>query len=110
MVRHGHAGAAQEHGDRKEGAVAELVRHVAAVVRLSDTRGKTMNERVPAAVAAVSAIVILAYACATAPATNPSPTPNTQQGAGQQMPGGPGGPAGPGGPRVPLTDSARRVR
>jgi hypothetical protein len=64
-----------------------------------------MNERVPAAVAAVSAIVILAYACATAPTTNPSPAPNAQQpAAGQQMPGGPGG------PRVPLTDSARRVR
>src|SRR5712675_1705019 len=68
-----------------------------------------MNERVPAAVASVSAIVILVYACATAPTTNPSPTPNTQQpAAGQQAPGGP--PGGPGGPRVPLTDSARKVR
>ena len=64
-----------------------------------------MSERVPAAVAAVSAIIILAYACATAP-SNPSPTTNTQQPvAAQQVPGGP-----PGGPRVPLTDSARRVR
>jgi hypothetical protein len=67
-----------------------------------------MSERVPAVVAAVSSIIIVAYACATAPTTtNPSPT--TQQPvAGQQMPGGP--PGGPGGPRVPLTDSARRVR
>ena len=68
-----------------------------------------MSERVPAAIAAVSSIVILVYACATAPTTtvsNPSPNVNAQQpSAAQQMPGGP-----PGGPRVPLTDSARRVR
>jgi hypothetical protein len=63
-----------------------------------------MSERVPAAVAAVSAIIIVAYACATAP-SNPSPTTNTQQPVGAQINGGP-----PGGPRVPLTDSARRVR
>jgi Photosynthetic reaction centre cytochrome C subunit len=63
-----------------------------------------MTERVPAAVAAVSSIVILVYACATAPPTT-NPTPTQQPAAGQQMPGGP-----PGGPRVPLTDSARRVR
>jgi hypothetical protein len=62
-----------------------------------------MTERVPAAIAAVSSIVILVYACATAPATNPSPSPNTQ-------PVAQGQPAGPGGQRVPLTDSARRVR
>ena len=71
-----------------------------------------MSERVPAAIAAVSSIVILVYACATGPTTtttNPSPVPSAQQpvGAGQ-MPGGP--PRGAGGPRVPLTDSARRVR
>jgi photosynthetic reaction center cytochrome c subunit len=58
-----------------------------------------MSERVPAAIAAASSIIILAYACATAP-TNPSPTPNTQQTVGQ----------GPGGQRVPLSDSARRAR
>src|SRR6202140_5531657 len=65
-----------------------------------------MNERVPAAIAVVSSIIIGGYACATAPPTNPSPVP--QPVAGQQMPGGP--PGGPGGQRVPLTDSARRVR
>jgi hypothetical protein len=65
-----------------------------------------MSERVPAVVAAVSSM-ILVYACATAPTTtNPSPT--KQPAAGQQMPGGP--PGGPGSPRMPLTDSARRVR
>ncbi len=64
-----------------------------------------MSERVPAAVAAVSAIIIVAYACATVP-SNPSPTTNTQQPvATQQAPGG-----RLGGPRIPLTDSARRVR
>jgi photosynthetic reaction center cytochrome c subunit len=68
-----------------------------------------MSEKVPAAITAVLSIVILAYACATAPATNPSaspspsPSPNTQ-------PVAQGRPAGPGGQRVPLTDSARRVR
>jgi hypothetical protein len=64
-----------------------------------------MSDRVPAAIAVVSSIIIVAYACATAPATTTtqSPAPATAQ----QMPGGPGG---PGGPRVPLTDSARRVR
>ena len=64
-----------------------------------------MSERVPAAIAVVSSIIIVGYACATAPTTNPSPQ---QPVAGQQMPGGP--PGGPGGQRVPLTDSARRVR
>jgi hypothetical protein len=67
-----------------------------------------MTDRVPAAIAAVSSIVILVYACATTPTTNPSPATNAQQPAAQgQFPGGP--PGGPGG-RVPLTDSARRVR
>ena len=62
-----------------------------------------MTDRVPALVAATTAIVIIAYACATAPATNPTPQPVAQA---QNAPGGP--PAG--GPRIPLTDSARRVR
>ena len=61
-----------------------------------------MSDRIPAGIAAVSSILILAYACATTPATNPSPSPNTQPVAQGQ--------AGPGGQRVPLTDSARRVR
>jgi hypothetical protein len=61
-----------------------------------------MSDKVPAAVAAVSSIVILAYACATAPTTN-NPPPNTQPVAQVQT-------GGAGGQRVPLTDSARRVR
>ena len=66
-----------------------------------------MSERVPAAIAAVSSIVILAYACATTPTTNPSPSTNSQPVAQGQFPGGPpGGPAG----RMPFSDSARRVR
>ena len=67
-----------------------------------------MNERVPAAIAAVSSIIMVAYACATTPATTTnSPTPNPQQPvASGQTPGGPGGFGG----RAPLTDSARRVR
>jgi len=67
-----------------------------------------MSERVPAAIAAVSSIVILVYACATGPTTrvnNSSPDVNSQRPGPQgQMPGGPRGPG------VPLTDSARRVR
>ena len=59
-----------------------------------------MTERVPAAIAAVSSIVILVYACATTPTTNPSPQTNAQPVAQGQVPGG----------RMPLTDSARRVR
>ena len=63
-----------------------------------------MTDRVPALVSASLAIVILGYACATAPATQPAPS--QQQPAAQgQIPGGQ-----PGGQRVPLTDSARRVR
>ena len=49
--------------------------------------------------AAVASIAILVYACATTPATNPSPAPNTQPVAQGQA-----------GQRGPLTDSARRVR
>jgi hypothetical protein len=60
-----------------------------------------MSDKVPAAVAAFSSILILAYACATAPTTNPAPS--TQPVAQIQT-------GGLGGPRVPLTDSARRVR
>ncbi|MFL5487588.1 MAG: c-type cytochrome [Gemmatimonadaceae bacterium] len=68
-----------------------------------------MGERVPAAIAAVSSIVILVYACATTPTTtNPAPTTGA---AGQQNPGAPTGAQGAAGAqRVPLTDSARRVR
>jgi photosynthetic reaction center cytochrome c subunit len=65
-----------------------------------------MTERVPAAITAVLAIVIIAYACATAPTPTRQPIPNQQQPVLQgQIPGGPMG-----GPRIPLTDSARRVR
>ena len=61
-----------------------------------------MSDRIPAAVAALSSIAILVYACTTPPATtNPSPAP---------QPVAQGQPGGPGGQRVPLTDSARRVR
>jgi hypothetical protein len=59
-----------------------------------------MTDRVPAAVAAASSIAILVYACATSPTTNPSPTPSTQPITLGQS----------GAQRVPLTDSARRVR
>ena len=59
-----------------------------------------MSDRVPAAVAALSSIAILVYACTTPPTTtNPSPAPNTQPVAQGQA-----------GMRGPLTDSARRVR
>jgi photosynthetic reaction center cytochrome c subunit len=65
-----------------------------------------MSERVPAAIAAASSIVILFYACATAPTTtNPSPTPSQQPSAAGQPLG-----RAAGAQRVPLTDSARRVR
>jgi hypothetical protein len=66
-----------------------------------------MSERVPAAIAAVSSIVILVYACATAPTTstvNPSPAPVATQASASDQAGGPNF------PRMPLTDSARRVR
>jgi hypothetical protein len=66
-----------------------------------------MSERVPAAATIIASILIVGYACATAPTTTANPSP-TQPVAAQQTPGGP--PGGPGGPRVPLTDSARRVR
>jgi hypothetical protein len=60
-----------------------------------------MSDRVPAAVAALSSVAILVYACTTpSTTTNPAPQPVAQA----QPPGGPGG------QRAPLTDSARRVR
>lgn len=60
-----------------------------------------MSDRVPAAVAALSSIAIFVYACTTpSTTTNQSPAP---QPVAQGQAGGPG-------QRVPLTDSARRVR
>ncbi|MFN2637251.1 MAG: c-type cytochrome [Gemmatimonadaceae bacterium] len=66
-----------------------------------------MNDRLPALIAAASSIAILALACVTPPAPITTTPPPVQQQpvATGQMPGGPAG-----GPRVPLTDSARRVR
>jgi hypothetical protein len=64
-----------------------------------------MSDRVPAAIAGVSSILILALACMQTPATNPAPAPGAQRGDVARQPGG-----RMGGPRVPLTDSARRVR
>ena len=71
-----------------------------------------MSDRIPAVIATASSVAILIYACATAPTPgtntagpNANPLPNPQA---NQMPGG--APGAPGGPRVPLTDSARRVR
>ena len=63
-----------------------------------------MSERVPAAIAAASSIVILFYACATAPTTTTTP------GNAQPVAAGPGPSRAAGAQRVPLTDSARRVR
>jgi hypothetical protein len=65
-----------------------------------------MSERVPAAIAGASSILILALACMSTPSTttqSPAPVPNAQQPVAQG--GGQGG-----FPRAPLTDSARRVR
>ena len=66
-----------------------------------------MSDRVPAGIAAVSSILILAYACTTPPAatTTPSPAP-----AGSVATGGPAPGTVGQRPRIPLTDSARRVR
>ena len=67
-----------------------------------------MSERVPAGIAAVSALLILAYACTTPPATTRTPSPTT---TGQASTTGAAGPVMTGPPpRVPLTDSARRAR
>ena len=62
-----------------------------------------MSERVPAAIAAVSSVAILIYACTTAPTTSAPrpatlPAPIQAGGTGQNV------------QRAPLTDSARRVR
>jgi hypothetical protein len=62
-----------------------------------------MSDRTPALIAAVSSILIVGYACATAPSTN-APSPNAQPAPSQIAAGGPGG------QRPPMTDSARRVR
>lgn len=63
-----------------------------------------MSDRVPATIAVVSSIIIVGYACATAPTTAQSPAASGQQPVAQQTPGGAGG------QRPPLSDSARRVR
>jgi hypothetical protein len=60
-----------------------------------------MRDRIPALIATISSIIIVGYACATAPTPTQSPTPTGQPSA-QQLPGPDG--------RVPMTDSARRVR
>ncbi|HEV7388380.1 MAG TPA: c-type cytochrome [Gemmatimonadaceae bacterium] len=64
-----------------------------------------MNERVPSVIAAVTSLVIIAYACSSAPTPNTNPSP-AGPATSAQAPGA----GGPGGPRIPLTDSARRVR
>jgi hypothetical protein len=64
-----------------------------------------MTDRIPALLAATSAIVMIGYACATAPTPATNPTPSQQPVLQGPAPGGPMG-----GPRMPLTDSARRVR
>ena len=69
-----------------------------------------MNERVPSAVAVVSSLVIIAYACTTTQTTtntNPSPAGGV---VAQGQAGQPGAAGRPGGFRGPMTDSARRVR
>jgi hypothetical protein len=65
-----------------------------------------MSERVPAAIAGVSSVLILAYACATTPTTTTNASPATAQPAQVGQAAQPGR-AGPG---MPLTDSARHVR
>jgi hypothetical protein len=64
-----------------------------------------MSERVPAAIASASSIVVLVLAC-TQTSTTVIPTPASGPPVVATQPQG----ASPGGPRVPLTDSARRVR
>jgi hypothetical protein len=71
-----------------------------------------MSERVPAVIAGVSSVLIMVYACATAPGsptTNPS-SPTSQTGAAQPVAESQTNQGGPDGQRMPLTDSARRVR
>ena len=64
-----------------------------------------MSDRVPAAIAAVSSVAILIYACATAPTTTNNPAPATAVTLPSQISTG-----GQTVQRAPLTDSARRVR
>src|SRR5947207_7629343 len=66
-----------------------------------------MSDRVPAAIAAVSSIAILIYACATAPATTNNPAPATPVSLPAPISTGT---LGQSVQRGPLTDSARRVR
>jgi Photosynthetic reaction centre cytochrome C subunit len=69
-----------------------------------------MSERVPSLIAGVSSVLMIVYACATTPstATTASPAPASQSAAGQPGSAGQVGQAGE--QRIPLTDSARRVR
>jgi hypothetical protein len=65
-----------------------------------------MGERVPAAIAGASSIVMLVLACTqTSTTVTPTPAPRRQPVVATQPRGEPSA-----GPRVPLTDSARRVR
>lgn len=67
-----------------------------------------MSDRVPAGIAAVSSLLILAYACTTPPATTtPGPAPSPAPAATSATAGGVTMGQRP---RLPLTDSARRVR
>jgi hypothetical protein len=63
-----------------------------------------MSDRVPAGIAGFSSMVILIYACSTGPTPEPVPV-EAQERAGTPQTGITGAQA-----RVPLTDSARRVR
>lgn len=67
-----------------------------------------MSDRIPAGIAAVSSVLILAYACTTppAPTTIPSPVPDPQRTTLARVGTGPVEQR----PRSALTDSARRVR
>jgi Photosynthetic reaction centre cytochrome C subunit len=66
-----------------------------------------MNERVPAAIALVSSIIIVGYACATAP-TSSTPPVSAQAAPPKELPVTVS--TAPRGYQPPLTDSARRVR
>ena len=66
-----------------------------------------MSDRVPAGVAVVSSLLILAYACTAPPApSTPSPASTGQEAPASTAAAGTMTQQ----PRVPLTDSARRVR
>ncbi|MDQ3674918.1 MAG: photosynthetic reaction center cytochrome c subunit family protein, partial [Gemmatimonadota bacterium] len=66
-----------------------------------------MSDRVPAGVAAVSSLLILAYACTTPPGGSTTPSPASDQ---RPATTATGAVTTAQRPRVPLTDSARRVR